>query len=66
MKTIAIYLLVCVVLAALAVIAFIDISTENRRRWEHNTNQVAECRALGGFAKTDARGGLEACAFPQK
>lgn len=30
----------------------------------HNRQQLAECRSLGGFAKTSVNGWLESCTFP--
>jgi integral membrane sensor domain MASE1 len=33
-------------------------------RRAHNAEQLAECKRLGGFAKTRADGFLEACTFP--
>jgi hypothetical protein len=32
---------------------------------QHNASQIAECRALGGFAQTNINGRLDACRFPQ-
>ena len=31
---------------------------------KHNAEQVAECKRLGGFARTNTDGWLETCTFP--
>ena len=33
---------------------------------QHNREQVAECRALGGFARTSVDGRLSSCTFPER
>jgi hypothetical protein len=31
---------------------------------QHNSEQLVECRKLGGFAQTDVNGWLMSCTFP--
>jgi hypothetical protein len=41
------------------------LNAETAKQRRHNTQQVLECKELGGFARTDADGWLIDCTFPR-
>ena len=56
-----------IVLAILGVVVLIGVTVnqDSKQHVEHNRQQIAECKALGGFARTDDAGQLQDCTFPR-
>jgi hypothetical protein len=50
----------------LTVLFVLGLAGDIKARQDHNNQQIAECRAMGGFARTTTDGWLSSCTFPIK